>query len=76
MSLLFYGGCILGAGLGVLVLLLLYSLLLMAQRGEACLDQLEMEILKNQQAASPLKNGKSENFRLPATSEVYHGGIT
>lgn len=77
MSLLFYGVCILGAVLGGLVLLVLYSLLVMAQRGDACLDQLEMEMLKNHQAASSrIKSGKSENFRGPATSDVYHGGTT
>ena len=35
MSLFFYGVCILGAVLGGLVLLVLYSLLVMAQRGDA-----------------------------------------
>ena len=77
MSLLFYGLCILGAVLGGLVLLVLYSLLVMAQRGDACLDQLEMEMLKNHQAASSrIKSGKSENLRVPATSDLYHGGTT
>ena len=76
MSLFFYGVCILGAVLGGLVLLVLYSLLVMAQRGDACLDQLEMEMLKNYQAASFIKSGKSENLRVPATSDLYHGGIT
>jgi hypothetical protein len=76
MSLFFYGVCILGAVLGGLVLLVLYSLLVMAQKGDACLDQLEMEMLKNHQAASRLKSAKSENLRVPATSDVYHGGIT
>jgi len=77
MSLFFYGVCILGAVLGGLVLLVLYSLLVMAQRGDECLDQLEMEMLKNHQAASSrIESGKSENLRVPATSDVYHGGIT
>ena len=76
MSLLFYGLCILGAVLGGLVLLVLYSLLVMAQRGEQCLDQLEMEMLRNRQAAPDLiKSGKSETIRVPATSDLYHGGI-
>jgi hypothetical protein len=75
MSLLFYGICILGAVLGGLLLLVLYSLLVMAQRGDACMDQLEMAMLKNHQAAPFLtKSGKSENIRLPATSDLYHGG--
>ena len=51
MSLFFYGVCILGAVLGGMVLLVLYSLLVMAQRGDACLDQMEMEMLKNYQIA-------------------------
>ncbi|MBU4233111.1 MAG: hypothetical protein KKD99_08635 [Proteobacteria bacterium] len=77
MSLFFYGICILGALLGGLVLLVLYSLLVMAQRGDACLDQLEMEMLKNHKYASPLiKSEKSENLGMPATSDLYHGGPT
>jgi hypothetical protein len=76
MSLFFYGVCILGAVLGGSVLLVLYSLLVMAQRGDASLDQLEMEMLKNYQAAARIKSEKSENLRVPVTSDVYHGGIT
>jgi hypothetical protein len=77
MSLFFYGVCILGAVLGGLVLLVLYSLLVMAQRGDACLDQLEMEMLKNHQAVSPLiKSEKSKNLGMPVTSDLYHGGTT
>jgi len=77
MSLLFYGVCIFGAVLGGVVLLVLYSLLVMAQRGDASLDQLELEMIKNYQTASSLTNsGKSENLRVPATSDLYHGGIT
>ena len=40
MSLFFYGVCILGAVLGGLVLLVLYSLLVMAQRGDESREQL------------------------------------
>ena len=77
MPLFVYGVYILGAVLCGLVLLVLYSLLVMAQRGDACLDQLEMEMLKNHQAASSrIKSGKSESLRVPATSDLYHGGIT
>jgi hypothetical protein len=77
MSLLFYAVCIIGAVLGGLVLLVLYSLLVMAQRGDACLDQLEMEMLKNYQAASSrAKSRKSENFPVPVASDLYHGGTT
>ena len=76
MSLFFYGVCILGAVLGGLVLLVLYSLLVMAQRGDECLDKLEMEMLKNYQVSSRNKSGKSENLCVPTTSDVYHSGIS
>ena len=77
MSLFFYGVCILGVVLGGSMLLVLYSLLVMAQRGDECLDQLEMEMLKDHQATSSfIKRGKSEHLHVPATSDVYHGGIT
>jgi hypothetical protein len=76
MSLFFYGVCIFGAVLGGLVLLVLYSLMVMAQRADQCLDQLEMEMLKNYQATARMKSGKSENLRVPAASDLYHGGIT
>lgn len=46
MSFLMYAAWIFGAVFYVLVLLTLYSLLVMAQRGDACLDRLEMEMLK------------------------------
>jgi hypothetical protein len=76
MSLFFYGVCILGVVLCGLVLLVLYSLLVMAQRGDACMDQMELEMIKNHQTASSLTNsGKSKNLRVPATSDLYHGGI-
>ena len=75
MSLFFYGVCILGAVLGGLVLLMLYSLLAMAQRGDNYLDRLELEMLKKRQAASTfVKSEKSENLVMPVTSDLYHGG--
>jgi len=77
MSLFFYGVIILGIVLGGLVLLVLYSLLVMAQRGDECLDQLELEMLKPLQYAPPrIKSAESENLRVPATSDLYHGGTT
>jgi hypothetical protein len=77
MSLFFYGVCILGVVLGGLVLLVLYSLLVMAQRGDECLDQLEMEMLKNHKDASSFSmSGKSENLPVSAASDLYHGGTT
>jgi len=76
MSLFFYGICILGAVLGGLVLLVLYSLLVMAQRGDECLDRLELEMLNNYNAASaPTKSEKSENRGVPATSNLFHSRI-
>ena len=77
MSLLFYGVIILGMVLGGLVLLLLFSLLAMAQKGDECLDQLELEMRKTFEYAPPrLKSEKSEDLRVPATSDLYHGGTT
>ena len=76
MSLFFYGVYIIGAVLGGLVLLVLYSLLVMAKKGDECLDQLELEMLKNHKAASLNKSEKSENLGMPATSDLFHGGTT
>jgi len=77
MSLFFYGVCIFGVVLGGLVLLALYSLLVMAQRGDKCLDQLELEMLKTHKYAPPrMGSEKSENLRVPAASDLYHGGTT
>ena len=75
MSLFFYGAIILGIVLGGLVLLVLYSLLAMAHRSDECLDQMELEMLKPLKYAPPrIKSEKSENIRVPATSDLYHGG--
>ena len=77
MSLFFYGVCILSVVLGGLVLLVLYSLLVMAPKGDESLNQLELEMLKTLKYASPrIKSEKSENLRVPATSDLYHGGTT
>ena len=77
MSLFFYGVCILGAVLGGLVLLVLYSLLVMAQRGDQCLEQLELEMLKNHKiTTSFIKSEKSGKLGMPVTSDLYHGGTT
>ena len=76
MSLLFYGVCILGVVLGGLLLLVIFSLLTMAQKGDECLDQLELEMLKNHKAASLNKSEKSKNLGMPATSDLFHGGTT
>jgi hypothetical protein len=77
MSLLFYGVVILGIVLGGVVLLLLFSLSAMAQKGEECLDQLELEIGKTFEYAPPRpKSEKAEDLRVPATSDLYHRGTT
>jgi hypothetical protein len=77
MSFLFYGVVILGIVLGGVVLLLLFSLSAMAQKGEECLDQLELEIRKTFEYAPPRpKSEKSEDLCVPATSDFYHGGTT
>ena len=74
MSLFFYGVIILGIVLGGVVLLLLFSLLVMAQKGDECRDQLELEMHKRLEYAPPrLKNEKSEDLCMPATSDLYRG---
>jgi hypothetical protein len=76
MSLFFYGVGILGVVLGVVALLVLYSLLVMARRGEDCLDQLETAMLRPQKTASRFKpKSKSENLGVPTTSDLYHRSI-
>lgn len=77
MSLFFYGVCILGVVLGGLVLLVLYSLLVMAQKGDESLDQLELEMLKNYNHDQLLiKSKKSKNQCVSPISDLYHGGTT
>jgi hypothetical protein len=77
MSLFFYGVFMLGVVLGGLVLLVLYSLLAMAQKGDELLDQIELEQLCVREYAPPLtKKGEAENACVPAPSDWYHGGAT
>jgi hypothetical protein len=77
MSLLFYGVFILSVMLGGLLLLMLFSLLVMARRSDEFLDPIELEMLKFLNCAPPrIKGEKSENIRVPATSDLYHGGTT
>ena len=77
MSLFFYGVIILGVALGGVMLLLLFSLLTMAQKGDECLDQLELEMRQTFEYVPPrLQSEISEDLRVPATSDLYHGGIT
>jgi len=77
MSLFFYAVFTLGVVLGGLVLLVLYSLLAMAAKGDEHLDQLELEQYRDLEYAPPLtKRGKSENIRVSATPDLSHGGTT
>ena len=80
MSLLFYGVYILGVVLGGLVLLVIFSLLAMAQKGDEYLEKLELEMLQAQEYAPPLtKTRKGENQRtslVSATPDWSHGGTT
>jgi hypothetical protein len=52
MSLFFYGIFILGVVLGGLVLLVIFSLLAMAQKGDESLEKLEIEMLQTQECGS------------------------
>jgi hypothetical protein len=77
MSLFFYGVGILGVVLGGLVLVVLYSLLVMARNGEESLEKLEFEMLQTKKCTSPFKQkAKSENLGVPSTADLYHGGTT
>jgi len=73
----FFGVFILVMVLGGLALLVLYSLLAMAAKGDEYLDQLELEQYRVREYAPPLmKRGKSENIRVSATPDLSHGGTT
>jgi hypothetical protein len=77
MSMFFYSGCIVGAVLGGAAVLVLYSLLVMAQRCDECPDQSELEMFKTDKYAPPrMRSVKSEKLRVPGTSDLYHGGTT
>jgi hypothetical protein len=77
MSLVFYGGCILGAVLGGAVVLVLYSLLVMGKRSDECPDQPELKMFKTDKYAPPrMRSEKSEKLLVPGASDLYHGGIT
>jgi hypothetical protein len=79
----FFGVFILVMVLGGLALLVLYSLLAMAAKGDeydAYWDQLELEQYRVREYAPPAhentKRGKSENLRVSATPDLSHGGTT
>ena len=73
----FFGVFILVMVLGGLALLVLFSLLAMAAKGDEYLDQLELEPYRVREYAPPLtQRGKSENIRVSATPDLSHGGNT
>ena len=70
MSLFFYGVFILGIVLGGVVVLVLFSLLAMARKGDECLDQLELEMHRGSNTpllALKAKNQKTSVCRPPPT---------
>jgi hypothetical protein len=75
MSLFFCGVLFFGVVLGGLILLVIYSLLTMAQKGDKFQEQLELEEPRDQEyARSVIIRGKSENLGVPAASDVYYDG--
>jgi len=72
-----FGVFILVMVLGGLALLVIYSMLAMAAKGDEYLDQLELEQYRGREYAPPLtKKGKSVNIRVSATPDLSHGGTT
>ena len=72
-----FGVFILVMVLGGLALLVIYSMLAMAAKGDEYLDQLELAQYRVREYAPPLtKRGKSENIRVSATPDLSHGGTT
>lgn len=62
-------------GVAISGLLVLFSLLSMAQESDQNLEKLEVIKLQRQNCPTPLlKKGKSENIRVPVASDLYHGG--
>jgi hypothetical protein len=76
-SLLAYGLFFLGVVLGGLVLLVIFSLLAMAQKGDEYQDQLEFALRQRQDLDPSLVNpGKSENLGSPANSDPKQVGVS
>jgi len=72
-----FGVFILVMVLGGLALLVIYSMLAMAAKGDEYLDQLELEQYRVREYAPPFtKKGKSVNIRVSATPDLSHGGTT
>lgn len=77
MSLLSYGIFFLGVVLGGLVLLVIFSLLALAQKGDEYQDQLEFALRQRQHLDPSLVNpGKSENIISPANSDPDQVGVS
>jgi hypothetical protein len=62
MSLVFYGVIILGVGLGGVLLLVLFSLLTMAKRGDEYREQMEREMKKPFTCAPPPVNREKSDI--------------
>ena len=74
---MFYGVVILGIVLGGLVLLVTFSLLVMARKGEEFYDQLKMEPPLDREYAPPMsKKGQPENLGTSGIFDLPHGSIT
>ena len=75
-----FGVFILVMVLGGLALLVIYSMLAMAAKGDeddAYWDQLALEQYRVREYAPPFtKKGKSVNIRVSATPDLSHGGTT
>ena len=77
MPLLSYGIFFLGVVLGGLLSLVIFSLMLMAQKGDEYLDQVEFELRQEQDLDSSLVDpGKSENIGSPANSDPGQVGVS
>ena len=74
MSLFSCGLLFLGVVLGGLLLLVIYSLMAMAQKGDKFQDQLELEKSRVQEYPSSLAiRGESDDPGVPVTPDLCHG---
>ena len=77
MSFLSYVVCFLGVVLGGFWLLMIFSLLAMAQKGDEYQDQLEFALSQRQDLAPSLTDpGKSENIGSPSKSVPGQIGVS
>jgi hypothetical protein len=76
-SLSSFGLFFLGVVLGGLVLLVIFSMLAMAQKGDEYQDQLEFALRQRQDSDPSLVNpGQSENLGSPANPEPGKAGVS